>query len=464
MREPVNPLNNQVWRLFRKAGFQTRPNESDGSEEVVTLSSGVRRTPDLVATDNDLDVTIVGENTTTANLPEAKSSYVHDLQSIMEAKHAQAGLFVWPNVDITSEEREYAKQRQILVWGRSELDYFESIVDTIGEYGKFEIIHSLGITTREEASTYKTLALKLKQPNQRSTTEVYQFTITPHNLLKTCVIYRRAQGDAQAYQRMLQKQRLPKLRRFVSSTDALLPTNIIVHLGDRVMFDPLVNQEVRDNQGREIRLTRPTDSEIGVLSIPLEYASLELIDGQHRLFGFAEADDDIRRNFNLVITGLVGLEETRKRDIFVSINDNSRRMDANLVAYLKYTNDDEQCERYPELMAIRIAVALNNRNSALYDRIKLLDMGLKPVTLKGISGYDLRTLVSPRGMLRRYYGPNFDGYIRALRMYFSVVQRLFREEWDNPERYILCTNRGISALLKLLKSILQTAGMQLAGC
>jgi hypothetical protein len=41
-------------------------------------------------------------------------------------------------------------------------------------------------------------------------------------------------------------------------------------------------------------------------------------------------------------------------------------------------------------------------------------------------------------------------------MYFGTVQSLFKNEWKNPDKYIIGTNRGISAFLKLLKSILKT--------
>jgi len=287
------------------------------------------------------------------------------------------------------------------------------------------------------------------------------FAIDPERLLKTCVIYRRAQGDAAAYQRMLQKSRLPKIRKFVTTSGALLPTNIIVHLSERVTWDPIMMDDAPvDRQGRPMVLTRPDECEPGVLNIPMEYGSLELIDGQHRLFAFAEAEESVRQRFNLVVLGVTGMNSDRKRDTFVGINDNSRRMDPNLVAYLKHTENEEECQRSSELMAIRIAVALNS-NSALEGRIKLLDIGQSPVTLKGLSGYDLRSLVSPRGLLRKYHGPTSDEYLRLLRMYCSVLKSSFPEQWSDSKTYIMVTNRGVSAFLKLLKSMFKTAKRQM---
>jgi len=60
-------------------------------------------------------------------------------------------------------------------------------------------------------------------------------------------------------------------------------------------------------------------------------------------------------------------------------------------------------------------------------------------------------------LLRKYYPNNSPAeYTQALRLYFSTLRSLFKTEWDNPGTYIIATNRGLSAFLKLLKSILKT--------
>jgi hypothetical protein len=46
-------------------------------------------------------------------------------------------------------------------------------------------------------------------------------------------------------------------------------------------------------------------------------------------------------------------------------------------------------------------------------------------------------------------------------MYFGVLKSIFPDEWNDPERYIVFTNRGISAFLKLLRSMLKTEGAPL---
>jgi hypothetical protein len=59
-------------------------------------------------------------------------------------------------------------------------------------------------------------------------------------------------------------------------------------------------------------------------------------------------------------------------------------------------------------------------------------------------------------LLRKYYQSNTpEIYTEVLQQYFAKAAAIFRKEWNDPKKYILATNRGISALLKLLKSMLK---------
>jgi hypothetical protein len=89
-------------------------------------------------------------------------------------------------------------------------------------------------------------------------------------------------------------------------------------------------------------------------------------------------------------------------------------------------------------------------------------VGDQKITLKGFSGYDLKTsLLGKEGLLKKYCGTNSDEYIHTLRIYFSIIKSIFPDQWNDPDKYIIFTNRGVSAFLKLLKSILKTTKHQI---
>lgn len=447
-------LNKRVWTLFEKAGFETQPSSYGNKEHEVQLSSHKKIPVDLYARAPGLGVTVVGSNKS-GGLGRW-TEHVTLYKELGQKAGANKVLFVVTGTDLDKNERNHLLQEGVHFWTEDELSYYEAVTDAIGSYAKYEIIHALGLQTTEEKGTHRVLALRLRQPTTNSATELFLFTVCPEWLLKTCVIYRKAMGNAGAYQRMLRKNRLPKIKKFVTQSDSILPTNIIVHLADNVTVDEVDVNGFRDKSNKPITLSRLKDCDLVSLNIPMEYASMELIDGQHRLYGFVGVDDATKKDFNLVVLGVRGMAGKQKQDAFVAINDNSRRMDANLVAYLKYTDNDSICQKDNELMAIRVVVDLNGA-TPFKKAIKLLDVGQQKLTLKGFSGYDLKGLLGPRGLLRKYYPANTPGeYVRVLRTYFGTIQSAFKKEWENTDRYIIATNQGISAFLKLLKSILKT--------
>ncbi|MGO9211297.1 MAG: DGQHR domain-containing protein [Terriglobales bacterium] len=447
-------LNRRVWSLFEKAGFQTNPSSTSTAEHNVQLSSQKKIPVDLYARDEHLGVTIIGSNK--SGKLGRWTEHVNNYEQLGRTAGANKVLFVITGTELPDTEKHFAVHKGMCVWGEEELSYYEAVTEAIKDNAKYEIIHSLGIKTREEKHIHRVLAIRLRQPIASSSTELFLFTLPPEHLLKTSVIYRRAQGNASAYQRMLRKNRLPRIRKFVSGPDAILPTDIIVHLSDTVTIDAVRADEFLDEGGRPLTLSRSSNYDLVVLNIPMEFASLELIDGQHRLYGFVGADAATKREVSLVVLGVAGLTGKQKRDTFVAINDNSRRMDPNLVSFLKYTTNDSECQKDSELMAIRIVVDMN-KASPFKKAIRLLDIsGSQRLTLKGFSGYDLRGLLGPRGLLRRHYPTNTaDDYIKALRMYFAAIRSLFGTQWNDTDKYIIATNRGVSAFLKLLKSILK---------
>lgn len=453
-------LNRRVWTLFEKAGFLTEPNSQSSGEHEVQLAEGKKRRVDLYARVPDLGVTIIGSNKS-GGVKDSWSAHVNDYEEIGKKAKADKVLFIVTGKDMAKEDLAYVQAKGMCLWQEDQLSYYEAIAEAIKDCAKYEIINALSLSTSEEKQTYRVLALRLRQPDVNSGTELFMFTISPEHLLKTCVIYRRAQGNADAYQRMLQRKRLPQLKEFVTKSDAILPTNIILHLSEKVTVDEVKVDKFVDANGKLITLSKGKDYDLVALNIPMEYASLELIDGQHRLYGFVHTDIATKQTFNLVVLGIKGLGLSQRQDTFVAINDNSRRMDPNLVSFLKYTDDDAACQKDNNLMAIRIVVDLN-RTTPFKNAIRLLDVGKQRITLKGFSGYDLKGLLGERGKLRKYYPDNKpEEYVRVLRIYFSMIQSLFKDEWKNPDKYIIATNRGISAFLKLLKSILRTEETQI---
>ena len=229
MKDEKGPaLNKRVGALFEKAGFQSLPNANSTAEKVVTLDKK-QRPLDLYATDSHLGVTIIASNKA-GMIDGGFSAQLNDLKALAAAAGAKAALLVLTAVRPSNADIEAAAAAKITLWTSKELQYYEALADAIKDYAKYEIVNSLGLTTHEEKAIHNTLALRITQPTPSSPIELFMFSITPEKLLKTCAVFRRANGNAAAYQRTVTKKRLPEIREFVSREDAILPTNIVVSL------------------------------------------------------------------------------------------------------------------------------------------------------------------------------------------------------------------------------------------
>lgn len=453
-------LNQRVWSLFEKAGFLTTPNSANSDEEaVISLSVGKTRKIDLLAELPQLGVKIIGENKSRKKIDGSFSAYVHDFQELQKASGANTVLFVSDDKDFNPEDKQYAMDKGFSFWEDEELAYYETLAETLGSYAKYEILRALNVATHEQIQIHNVLALHFQQPYAGSNNDLYVFTSSPEILLKTCVVLRKAGGKKDTYQRMVNKSRLNKIAKFVGQSDSILPPNIVVHLSEKINAIQL-SIPVQDASGKILTLSNKKNYDLVVLQIPMEYASMEIIDGQHRLFGFTNTEAATKENFNLVVLGLANLHPKKRTETFVAINDNARRMDPNLVAFLKLTTDEAECQKDNDLMAIKIVFELN-QTTPFKKKIRLLDRGNEKITLTNFAGADLKSLIREKGLLRKHYSHHSSKYIAVLRMYFSILKSIFPNEWNEPNKYIVFTNRGISAFLKLLRSMLKSEGKAL---
>ena len=237
-------LNKRVWTLFERAGFETNPSSHSNKEHEVQLSPQKKIPVDLYARSAQLGVTVLGSNK--SGSLGRWTEHVTLYKQLGQKAGADKVLFIVTGTDLDKKERDHLRDEGVHLWTEDELSYYEAVTDAIGPYAKYEMIHALGLHTTEEKGTHRVLALRLRQPTTNSATELFLFTVCPEWLLKTCVIYRKAMVNADAYQRMLRKSRLPKIKKFVTQADAILPTNIIVHLADQVTVDDVDIDGFRD--------------------------------------------------------------------------------------------------------------------------------------------------------------------------------------------------------------------------
>jgi len=177
----------------------------------------------------------------------------------------------------------YAKKKGLVVWSESYIESIRSLYLTIGERARYYVLRELGgkppLVPGGKGPHFSLPALEARAGNDR----IYCLFIPAHILLDVAYVLRIESGQKKAYQRFLDKSRLLKIAKFLEDGKSFR-NSILLALGANAKF-----------AAKRVRWGKVTSFgfRIGLLKVPRQYASAWVIDGQHRLYGFARAERDL---------------------------------------------------------------------------------------------------------------------------------------------------------------------------
>jgi DGQHR domain-containing protein len=361
-----------------------------------------------------------------------------------------------------------AEKYSFVIWGSSALKYYKKITSILKSWTKYELYKEFGFSFQKN-KIEKLDAIPLVQKGK--TEGMYLAKIHPGQLLKIAYVVRRTSKKSFAYQRMLNKQRIQDIARFIDSTasHALLPNTLII------VFDN--NSEIQD----DIKFDKAKNK----LSIPMEYCSAWIIDGQHRAYGFIGTKyekwgDDNHEAFDLPIVIFTNLEEVIQTQTFIDINYNQKKIKPDLLCDLATVTQDLN---NPLTWASLLGIELNkSNNSPLKDKIKVSEFDTGSLSLSSLVKYGLlETLLGYKPASRSYSGTLFTfspfktgqqfmatdnqiafkkqigllaRYLVAIKDNTSSVDKN-KNPWLNTKDYALIKPTGINALFLVLSRILE---------
>ena len=243
---------------------------------------------------------------------------------------------------------------------KNEWNILESYVKTIGHYAKYPFLKILGITKLDDQGTDRRFHEKenslmrlpgkriVKEPKMR--VDVFTFVASPAELLSISEVFRRelmpVMTSDRSYQRPLVFKKLSDMRDLVSDSGFMFPNNILVALNERCHYD-------KKNK---------------VLRIPMEYGSISVIDGQHRLFSYAstELTDQLRKDAKILVTALkyntndAAVITRCSAATFVDINQNQKKITSSHIDEIAYSVLGQET---PRALAAQIILLLNQSPS-----------------------------------------------------------------------------------------------------
>lgn len=291
----------------------------------------------------------------------------------------------------------------------------------------------------------------------------YMFSIEPHLLLKIGFILHRTranQAEMPTYQRLLVPQRLKGISKFIED-GGYFPNSIILNFSknEQLQFEAAA-------RGEETRARH------GILKIPNAYAIAYIIDGQHRIYGYAQTD--YKDSNTVPVVAFSGLESTEQLKIFMDINENQKAVSPTLRITLEkdlYWNSERADSRMKALRSSIIDDLSSSMKGPLYNKISLGEDKAK------LSANPFGDALIASGLLPKAKGNNFElhgsesslyninnqdhndamqraqaSIVQFLNLCYEYLEENYSEIFHR-ERYFILSNRGTFAFIRLIGSL-----------
>lgn len=440
-------LHNRVVKLFGDLGFNILESNYHlaGPDIIVVDPEDRNRSKIIIQCKNSRQV-----DATFAHLDKHLNEYSGRLRTC----GASASILVVANQKLPKKvpgERGELNIEDILnrygvaVWTSETIEYYEDLINKISRFARYQVLSDLGM--RLDFSTkIKTEAIKINQNGHT----MYAASLSPDWLLKTVSVIRRVRAidGPKGYQRLLDKSRVTNSDKSVSISN-YIDTNPKWLFPNAIVLASSRNSDlIYDGANLQLRSA---------------YGQFWVIDGQHRLFAFANTSARNSENRLLCIiidSKSLGSEQYEERElaqIFVTLNGRSKKVPKALLYELYRILGSED---NPQLEVI----------------LRLADDKFFTGCIRGYSdkggSINLVAFADAKGTdsIYRYFKAEYDGQpnekiievaTKFILDSFKEVASIFDVEWNDPDKYFLKTDRGVKGMLELLNKVLEKYGSKL---
>lgn len=355
-------------------------------------------------------------------------------------------------------------------WNHRTVRYFSRVSAILKHLTKNEIFREFKI----KFPTKKLFEEPAVSIQQGDNPPMYLLGMHPGLLLKIAYVYRRSGTQPDAYQRLINRDRLDSISMYFKETPNLMLPNCVIIVFDK---DRQIRSKIRYLKGKK------------VLRFPVSYCSACIIDGQHRIYGFKDhpdykkwtGDDSFEEEFKIPVVAFKALPEIDQNKTFVNINYYQKKIDAVLFNDLATVIKDlKQDITWPSLL-----VAELNKSGPWKDMIKISELDeSKSITISGFAKTKLKTVLLGFKKTKKERGYNgilfriaefdenkpfeaeqnqkaFSKQVELLNRFFRAVRKNVhnkdkkKDKWKNSSDYSLTRFTSVNALLLVLNALLE---------
>ncbi len=363
------------------------------------------------------------------------------------------------NILLSEDEKKRAKDGNIVLFDEGDLAYYEALVSHLGPAAKYQFLADMLPGKNIPGLSMRVPAIRTRMGGYTC----YTFSIPPEYLLKIAYVSHRSKGkgsDVSTYQRMIQKSRLQKIRKYIDEK-GIFPTNIVINFDKKPNFDR-GGQETEQESGL-----------MGWLDIRSAYKSAWIIDGQHRLFAYS--GHPMAGKARLLVMAFEALPASIQAKLFIDINAEQKSVKQSLLQELYanlHKNAIEPAIRVRSIVAQAILSLNDDPKSVFCQRIQTANEtkdDIRCISLtsifRALADTDFYIVGAKKEDIDEY-GPLWsdNGYDATqkrteyiLNSWFGTIQTAAPEWWNAGagEGGGLAMNDGVTACINVLRSIFQ---------
>ena len=464
-------FEDKLWCMMYDLGFRTLNTEDDLKLKYGPNNEDFQQI-DVLAVDDEVALIIECKS----SKDYTKPSYKKDFESLERKING----FRQCIKEVFGEKRVkylFATEKQIL--GEADKKRLESIkaayyvddnatsyiCDIIKNYKKASKFQFFGIIFKGETINLESIDVPALSGTMGGK-KYYMFSIEPGHLLKIGFVLHRTRTNERedpTYQRLLVPARLRGIESFIEN-EGFFPNSIIVNFNTSITK----TMKLQFQQSSSTKLK--SKSRHGVLKIPNSYAIAYVIDGQHRLYGYANTEQVFKATIPVV--AFENLTSDEQLGMFMDINENQKKIAPRLKLTLQEDINWNSTNTLSRMKALRSGVinrladmtgpfreylSIGEDNKELSPNY--IDSALKkaPGLLPKVKA---SKLINDTGVLYDIQNQNPQEEMEKTRLCLSslinssflYVSENFKELFEN-KKYFIRSNRGLFAYIYVLGSL-----------
>lgn len=471
MRKPKKhdvAFEDRVWAMCARLGFTEL---SKDRSLRIAYGDGLNENKqvDVLAADDEVVLVIECKSSAMEQAPtyqfkdeiEAIQGYRPGLISSIRAQFPGRKIkfvFATNNINISKDTLARIEAADIAYLDEEAIGYYHELADHLGPAAKFQMLGNLFHGKKIDAMEATVPAIRGKMGGYT----YFSFAIEPERLLKIAYVLHRNNANTRwmpTYQRIIKKSRLKKVSEFVEK-GGFFPNSLIINV---------------DNDGKPLRFDKSDmqsgSTMLGLLHLPRKYRSAYIIDGQHRLYGYARSS---RAATELVpVVAFVDMPGSKQLEMFMDINENQQAVPKNLRLTLKADLEWSSTDMKLQAQALKLKVAQllgEQKSSPLRGRVILGEEKANDrlcISLDAVSrGVDRGRYIGEftsaemrkpgsfyRGSIDTTVGPLTD----FLELCFGYLRDQLPHQWNigRGDGGFIFTNAGAEASLRLIGDLVE---------